>query len=129
MIFLYYRIAICSRTLQSLTLVLTLAIEVIIYLIAVSIVELHEVKRHLHYADDSNDASLKSFIVAADAIIKNYITDNFGSEYPSAIKQAALLLIEYWEQHRKDGGEVSVNGNYLPIPVLSLLNLYRKPTV
>ena len=60
---------------------------------------------------------------------KNYITDNFGSEYPSAIKQAALLLIEYWEQHRKDGGEVSVNGNYLPIPVLSLLNLYRKPTV
>ena len=69
-----------------------------------SIVELHEVKRHLHYADDSNDASLKSFIVAADAIIKNYITDNFGSEFPSAIKQAALLLIEYWEQHRKDGG-------------------------
>ena len=93
-----------------------------------SIVELHEVKCHLHYADDSNDVSLKSFIVAADAI-KNYITDNFGSEYPSAIKQAALLLIEYWEQHRKDGGEVSVNGNYLPIPVLSLLNLYRKPTV
>ena len=93
-----------------------------------SIVELHEVKRHLHYADDSNDASLKSFIVAADAI-KNYITDNFGSEYPSAIKQAALLLIEHWEQHRKDGGEVSVNGNYFPIPVLSLLNLYRKPTV
>ena len=76
-----------------------------------SIVELHEVKCHLHYADDSNDVSLKSFIVAADAI-KNYITDNFGSEYPSAIKQAALLLIEYWEQHRKDGGEVSVNGNY-----------------
>ena len=81
-----------------------------------SIVELHEVKRHLHYADDSNDVSLKSFIVAADAIIKNYITDNFGSEYPSAIKQAALLLIEYWEQHRKDGGEVSVNGNYLQYP-------------
>ena len=75
-----------------------------------SIVELHEVKRHLHYADDSNDVSLKSFIVAADAIIKNYITDNFGSEYPSAIKQAALLLIEYWEKHRKDEGEVSVNG-------------------
>ena len=93
-----------------------------------SIVELYEVKRHLHYADDSNDASLKSFIVAADAV-KNYITDNFGSEYPSAIKQAALLLIEYWEQHRKDGGEVSVNGIYLPIPVVSLLNLYRKPTV
>lgn len=35
-----------------------------------SIVELHEVKCHLHYADDSNDVSLKSFIVAADAIIK-----------------------------------------------------------
>ena len=50
-----------------------------------SIVELNEVKRHLHYAvDNSNDVSLKSFIVAADAIIKNYITDNFGSEYPSA---------------------------------------------
>ena len=81
-----------------------------------SIVELYEVKRHLHYADDSNDASLKSFIVAADAIIKNYITDNFGSEYPSAIKQAALLLIEYWEQHSKDGGEVSVNGNYPRYP-------------
>ena len=44
---------------------------------SMSIVELHEVKRHLHYADDSNDVSLKSFIVAADAIIKNYITDKF----------------------------------------------------
>ena len=94
-----------------------------------SIVELHEVKLHLQYADDSNDVPLKSFIVAADAIIKNYITDDFGSEYPSAIKQAALLLIEYWEQHRKGVRDVSVNGNYLPIPVLSLLNLYRKPTV
>jgi hypothetical protein len=49
-------------------------------------------KRHLHYADDSNDVSLKSFIVAADAIIKNYITDNFGSEYPSAIKQASFII-------------------------------------
>ena len=47
---------------------------------SMSIVKLHEVKCHLHYADDSNDVSLKSFIVAADAIIKNYITDNFGSE-------------------------------------------------
>ena len=25
-----------------------------------SIVDLHEVKRHLHYADDSNDVSLKT---------------------------------------------------------------------
>lgn len=91
------------------------------------IVELSEVKNFLHYKDDSNDVPLINFIAAAESIIKNHITDNFETEYPSAIKQATLLLIEYWEQRRNAGDECSINGNYLPVPVLSLLYLYRKP--
>ena len=51
-----------------------------------SIVDLHEVKRHLHYADDSNDVSLKSFIVAADAIIKNYLCTRQISQNPYPIR-------------------------------------------
>ena len=91
-----------------------------------SIVDLQEVKRHLQYNDNSNDLFLKGLIVAAESVIKNYIRENTEAEYLSTIKQAVLLLIEYWEKYRKDGGAVSINGNYLPEPVLSLLYTYRK---
>ena len=91
-----------------------------------SIVDLQEVKRHLQYNDNSNDLFLKGLIVAAESVIKNYIRENTEVECLFVIKQAVLLLIEYWEKYRKDGSTVSINGNYLPEPVLSLLYSYRK---
>lgn len=94
-----------------------------------SIVDLEEVKHHLRYDDDSNDISLNGYIAAAESVIKNYITDTFEADYPPAIKQAALLLIGYWDQFRNAEGEAPVNGNFLPMPVQSLLYPYRNPTV
>ena len=91
-----------------------------------NIVDIHEVKLHLHYNDNSNDLPLNSFIVAAESIIKNYIRDNIELEDPAIIKQAVLLLIEYWEQCRKTGAYSSINGNYLPASILSLLSTYHK---
>lgn len=93
-----------------------------------SIVDLEEVKHHLRQDDDSNDTSLNGYIAAAESVIKNYITDTFEADYPAAIKQAALLLIGYWDQFRNAEGDAPVNGNFLPMPVQSLLYPYRKPT-
>ena len=45
------------------------------------------------------------------------------------IKQAALLLIGYWDQFRNAESEAPVNANFLPMPVQSLLYPYRNPTV
>lgn len=93
-----------------------------------SIVSLETLKEHLRYDDDDNDLMLQGYLDAADSVVKNYITDEFESEYPKAIHQAILLLCGFWDKHRNSEGETPVNGNYLPMPVQSLLFHYRKPT-
>ena len=91
-----------------------------------SIVSLETLKEHLRY--DDNDLMLQGYLDAADSVVKNYITDEFESEYPKAIHQAILLLCGFWDKHRNAESETPVNGNYLPMPVQSLLFHYRKPT-
>ncbi|CEI54479.1 hypothetical protein [Acinetobacter bereziniae] len=93
-----------------------------------SIVSLETLKEHLRYDDDDNDLMLQGYLDAADSVVKNYITDEFDSEYPKAIHQAILLLCGFWDKHRNAESETPVNGNYLPMPVQSLLFHYRKPT-
>jgi hypothetical protein len=93
-----------------------------------SIVSLETLKEHLRYDDDDNDIMLQGYLDAADSVVKNYITDEFDSEYPKAIHQAILLLCGFWDKHRNAESETPVNGNYLPMPVQSLLFHYRKPT-
>lgn len=94
-----------------------------------SIVDLNTLKDHLRYDDDSNDMMLQGYLDAADSVVLNYITDEFETNYPKAIHQAILLLCGYWDMHRNAESETPVNGNYLPMPVQSLLYPYRKPTV
>lgn len=93
-----------------------------------SIVSLETLKEHLRYDVDDNDLMLQGYLDAADSVVKNYITDEFESEYPKAIHQAILLLCGFWDKHRNAESETPVNGNYLPMPVQSLLFHYRKPT-
>lgn len=93
-----------------------------------SIVSLETLKEHLRYDDDDNDLMLQGYLDAADSVVKNYITDEFESDYPKAIHQAILLLCGFWDKHRNAETETPVNGNYLPMPVQSLLFHYRKPT-
>ena len=93
-----------------------------------SIISLETLKEHLRYDDDDNDLMLQGYLDAADSVVKNYITDEFESEYPKAIHQAILLLCGFWDKHRNAESETPVNGNYLPMPVQSLLFHYRKPT-
>ena len=93
-----------------------------------SIVSLETLKEHLRYDDDSNDMMLQGYLDAADSVVKNYITDEFEVEYPKAIHQAILMLCGFWDKHRNAESETPVNGNYLPMPVQSLLFHYRKPT-
>ncbi|MBJ8421906.1 phage gp6-like head-tail connector protein [Acinetobacter bereziniae] len=93
-----------------------------------SIVSLETLKEHLRYDDDDNDLMLQGYLDAADSVVKNYITDEFESEYPKAIHQAILLLCGFWDKHRNAENETPVNDNFLPMPVQSLLFHYRKPT-
>ena len=94
-----------------------------------SIVSIEDLKLHLRYDDDSNDLMLQGYLDAADSAVLNYITDELEpDDYPKAIHQAILLLCGYWDQYRNAEQEMPVNGNFLPMPVQSLLYPYRKPT-
>lgn len=94
-----------------------------------SIVELQIVKEHLRYDDDSNDLILQGYLDASESVVLNYITDKFvDGEYPKAIHQAILLLCGYFDQYRNAEQEMPINGNFLPMPVQSLLFPYRTPT-
>lgn len=93
-----------------------------------SIVDLEVLKNHLRYDDDSNDMMLQGYLDAADSVVLNYITDEFETEYPKAIHQAILILCGYWDQYRNAEKDTPLNGNYLPMPVQSLLYPYREPT-
>ena len=90
------------------------------------IIELYEVKKILNYIVDSNDLSLVSLISAAECVVKNKILDNFETGYPSDIRQATLLLVEYWYQHKNTKGTAPLNGNYLPEKIQILLSSYLR---
>jgi len=84
---------------------------------------LEEVKAHLRYDSDDNDAALQIMLDAAQQAIKTHCDPNQNLD-TAAIKQAALLLIGYWDNNRN-----AEQGNewYLPQPVLALLAPYRTP--
>ena len=84
---------------------------------------LEEVKAHLRYDSDDNDAALQIMLDAAEQAIKTHCDAGQDLTQP-AIKQAALLLIGYWDNNRN-----AEQGNewYLPQPGLALLTPYRTP--
>ena len=96
------------------------------------LLSLNEVKQHLRYDEDdtSNDMVLTSYIMAAEAAIKNFIRSDIDLETQPDIKVAAMLLVGFFDLYRN--AEVKPNPNqdinYLPYPVLYLLKQYRKPT-
>ena len=87
------------------------------------ILTLNEVRAHLRYDSGDNDAALQIMLDAAEQAIKTHCDPNQDLNNP-AIKQAALLLIGYWDNNRN-----AEQGNdwYLPQPVLALLTPYRTP--
>lgn len=87
------------------------------------ILTLNEVRAHLRYDSDDNDAALQIMLDAAEQAIKTHCDVGQDLAQP-AIKQAALLLIGYWDNNRN-----AEQGNdwYLPQPVLALLTPYRTP--
>tara|TARA_R100000935_G_C2825317_1_gene161957 strand:+ start:601 stop:891 length:291 start_codon:yes stop_codon:yes gene_type:complete len=92
-------------------------------------VTLEEVKHHLRYDDDANDATLTMYINAAELAVKRYITEEIPAEGTEDIKVATLMLIGYFDDNRSPDKDTPTNGNYLPQPVMSMLYSYRRPTV
>ena len=89
------------------------------------IVSLEEVKEHLRYDSDDNDAYLEGLIYAAEAVIRKHVDEaTLESGVDASIFHAALLLIGYWDNNRN--GE-EANGWYLPPAVLALLTPFRTP--
>lgn len=94
-----------------------------------SIVTLPEVKEHLRYDTDDNDATLGIYIKAAENAVLNYVTDKFENNvYPDAVKHAVLLMVGMFDREREPGKESSIIDNYLPPAVRALLYPYRTPT-
>ena len=91
-------------------------------------VTLEEVKHHLRYDDDANDATLTMFMTAAESAISRYVTETIPAEGAQDIKVATLMLIGYFDDNRSPDKDTPINGNYLPAPVISMLYSYRKPT-
>ena len=91
-------------------------------------VTLEEVKHHLRYDDDANDATLTMFMTAAESAISRYVTETIPAEGKQDIKVATLMLIGYFDDNRSPDKDTPINGNYLPAPVISMLYSYRKPT-
>ena len=86
---------------------------------------LEEVRAHLRYDSDDNDAALQIMLDAAQQAIKTHCDPNQNLD-TAAIKQAALLLIGYWDNNR-NAEKADANDWYLPQPVLALLTPYRTP--
>lgn len=94
-----------------------------------TLVTLEEVKHHLRYDDDANDAALTMYIAAAESAIYRYIDDEIDTTAQGDIKTAALMLVGYFDDNRNADKETPTNGNYLPQPVVSLLYPYRTPVI
>lgn len=92
-------------------------------------VTLEEVKHHLRYDDDANDATLTMYIAAADSAINRYIDKDTPATGHDDIKVAALMLVGYFDDNRNVDNTAPTNGNYLPQPVVALLYPYRTPVV
>lgn len=92
------------------------------------IVTLDDVKHHLRYDDDANDANLTMYIAAAESAIKRYITEEIPTDIPAEIKTAVLMMVGYFDDNRSPDKDTLTNGNYLPQPVTSLIYSYRTPT-
>ena len=93
---------------------------------------LDELKEHLRYepSDDSNDATLTAYLVAAEQTISRYITDDITEDMLPALKVATLLLCGYFDIDRnaeRDRPELATMSG-LPYSVQLLLTPYRKPT-
>lgn len=92
-------------------------------------ITLDEVKHHLRYDDDANDAALTMYIAAAESAINRYINTDVPESGTGDIKVAALMLIGYFDENRNADKDTPTNGNYLPQPVVSLLYPYRQPVI
>lgn len=89
---------------------------------------LDEVKFHLRYDDDSDDAALTNFLLAAESAVRQYITEDLPEDANGDIKVAVLMLVGYYDDNREVSKDTPSFGNYLPDPVRALLWPYRKPT-
>ena len=92
-------------------------------------ITLDEVKHHLRYDDDANDAALTMYIAAAESAINRYINTDVPESGTGDIKTAALMLVGYFDDNRNADKDTPTNGNYLPQPVVSLLYPYRQPVI
>jgi len=90
-----------------------------------NVISLEEVKQHLKYDDNSNDDVLNGYILAVEEFILSYLNNskiNISSN--TAIKQAALLIVGYWDSNRN--GDINMS---MPPAAMALLNVYKTPVI
>lgn len=89
-----------------------------------SLLTLEEAKLHLRYEHNADDAEIQSLVDAAETAIRKHVDASKYTETNASLKQAAKLLIGYWDENRS----AEADGNwYLPSAVLAILTPYRTP--
>lgn len=89
-----------------------------------SLLTLEEAKLYLRYEHNADDAEIQSLVDAAETVIRKHVGASKYNETNASLKQAAKLLIGYWDENRS----AEADGNwYLPSAVLAILTPYRTP--
>lgn len=113
------------------------------------LVTLQQARDHLRSDDSDDDNDLELKVLAASAVVMNYIqyldesielftdtngdpltdTDGLVPDVPYAIKAATLLLIGYLYRNRDGDPDKAFSHNQLPWDVTALLAPYRDPSL
>jgi hypothetical protein len=106
----------------------------------IQLVTLAAAKAQLSMDHDSDDSLIYIFIEAASSAVLNYLNRSDAAEYLDTsdevdletvepeVKQAVLLLVNYFYNDRGGDDPGAYEHGYLPTPVIALLYPLRDPT-
>lgn len=88
----------------------------------------NDVARNLKYDEGFDVDDLQMLLDTAEQAVKDHVLTKFDTE--NKVQQRAILLLcGYYDNFRNIEKEMSSNGNFLPEPILAILNPYYTPLV
>lgn len=96
-----------------------------------ALVTLDQLKKHLRYVHDDDDAALEMILVAAESAVLGYVDEKYHDPgaAPKSVIYAIIMLAGHYDLYRNAESEAPTNGNFFPQPVMSLLYKYRTPVI
>lgn len=103
-------------------------LEILENLREIIMLTVNDVARHLRYDEGFDQEDLQMLLDTSEQAVKDHVKTKFDAE--NKVQQRAILLLcGYYDNYRGIEKEMPSNGNFLPEPVLALLNPYYTPLV